>query len=220
MTSLSAFSNRLGFGIVLLLAGAGSAAAQCEIQKRHVLRVALSVAAGETPLDKRVMTVTVEQLWAPEGFGIDWIDETVASRDDRLDAWVVVTRRSVEAVKPGERTERDNLRSPRIVLIAADEVESRVTQGLSLQLQVPPDTVRHLMFGDRHLFERSLGYTIAHRLGHTVMGLSHAATGLMSRDYLKATRSGAFLQSRLDAVSRKSLQKRFGLGCAENERTR
>ncbi|MGH9200831.1 MAG: hypothetical protein ACRD2A_06310, partial [Vicinamibacterales bacterium] len=181
---------------------------QCEVHRRQVLRVALSVAIGQTPFDQRAITRVVEQLWAPEGVGIDWIDEPQASTPERLDAWVVVGRKSAEAAV----TPRPNVRA-RIVLISVDEVAARLEQALSLQLQVPRDSVRHLMFGNAHLIGQSLGYAIAHQLGHSVFGLPHASAGLMSADYNQLPGLNSVPAAGLDGESRRILQKRFDVGC-------
>jgi hypothetical protein len=185
-------------------------AMQCEVHQRQLLRVALSVAIGPSTVDASAITRVVEQLWAPEGVDIEWIDETQAAAEDRLDAWVVIGRKASESSKVPAR--EINV-SRRVVGISIDEVMSRFEQTLSLQMQVSRESARHLMLGNAHLIERSLGYAVAHKLGHSLMGLSHAATGLMSDAYDTVPGLTGVPASNLDAESRQLLQKRFGVGC-------
>jgi hypothetical protein len=183
---------------------------QCEVHQRQLLRVTLSVAIGPNAVDTSAITRVVDQLWAPEGVDIEWIDETRAASDDRLDAWVVIGRKASETSKVPAR---ENNVAHRVVGISSDDVISRFEQALSLQMQVPRESAHHLMFGNAHLIERSLGYTVAHKLGHSLMGLSHAKSGLMSDAYDAAPGLTGLAASNLDADSRQLLQKRFGVGC-------
>ena len=183
---------------------------QCEVHQRHLIRVALSLAIGETPVQSFAIARVVDQLWEPEGVDIDWIDETQVATADRLDAWVVVGRTVAESAHFPPR--EDNL-ARQTVWISADEVVARFEQRLSIQMQVPRESARHLLYGNQ-LLERSLGYAIAHRLGHAALGLSHAPVGLMSQDDVATPAPAAVVTRDLDAANRKLLQKWFGVGCA------
>ena len=183
----------------------------CEVHQRQLLRVALSVAIGEIAVDPSAIARVVDQLWAPDGIDIDWIDETRAAKQGRLNAWVVVGRKTAESANVPAL---DPNLARRIVWISADEVVGRFEQTLSVEMHVPRESARHLMFGGGHLIERALGYAIAHRLGHSVMGLPHAASGLMSADYNSTPVFTAVSAANLDAEGRKLLEKRFGVGCA------
>jgi hypothetical protein len=171
-----------------LVSGAEKAAAdpgmQCEIHYRHLIRVALSVAIGESPVHTFAIARVVDQLWEPEGVDIEWIDETKAATEDRLDAWVVVGRTVAESANVPP-----------------------------LQMQLPRESTRHLLFGGP-MMDRALGYAVAHRLGHAVLGLSHAPAGLMSASDSAAPGLAAVLTGDLDAANRRLLQTRFGVGCA------
>jgi hypothetical protein len=203
-----------GAAALLLVSSAAGAAAdpgmQCELHHRHLIRVALSVAVGETRVDSFAVARLVDQSWEPEGVDIDWIDETQAATEARLDAWVVVGRTVAETAHFPPR--EDNL-ARRMVWISADEVVTRFEQRLSVQMQMPRESARHLLFGSQ-LLERALGDAIAHRIGHAVLGLSHAAVGLMSQGEMAVPAPSAAWTRDLDVANRKLLQKRFGVGCA------
>jgi hypothetical protein len=190
-------------------AGTAGPAAQCEVQQRQLLRVAMSIAVGQTAVDPTTVARVVDQLWASEGVDIDWIGETEAATDHRLDAWIVIGRRAAEA---SSVPARDPNVGHRVVAISLDEVVGRFEHGLSLQMQVSRESARHLLFGNRHLIERSLGYAVAHKLGHSVMGLTHKA-GLMSVDYDSTPGLTSVRPPELDSENRRLLQKRFGVGC-------
>lgn len=200
--------------VVMLAAFAGTAAADqpptpCGVHQRHVLRVALSVAVGPTVLDKMAIARVVSQLWEPEGLDIDWIDETAAAQEPRLDAWVVIGRRTAELSKLPPSP--DGV-SRHLVWVSMDTVESQLEQTLAMQMQMSRESARHLAFGSSHLIERSLGRAVAHRLGHSLMGLPHSATGVMSASYsgdIELRSSPA----QLDAQARRMLQRRFAIGC-------
>jgi hypothetical protein len=185
--------------------------AQCDIHHRHLLRVALSVAIGQTALDTPTLTGVVEQLWADEGVDIDWVEEMRAATEDRLDAWVVVGRTVAESAHVPPRG--DNLARP-IVWISTDQAVAQFEQRLSVQMQVPRESARHLLFANGHLIEQLLGYSIAHKLGHTVMGLPEAATGLMNAASNLTPGLTAIVPIGLDPKSRRAVQQRFGVGCA------
>ncbi len=189
---------------------AADPATQCEVQQRQLLRVSLSVAAGQTTLDATAIQRVVDQLWAPEGVDVEWISETQAAAEDRLDAWVVVGRNAAEL---SNVPTRDNNVAHRVVSVSTDEVMGRFERSLSLQMQTTRESARHLMFGHAHLIERSLGFAVAHRLGHTALGLPHALTGLMSDDYNPSPGLTGVHAVELDAENRKLLQRRFGVGC-------
>jgi hypothetical protein len=184
--------------------------AQCEVQQRQLLRVAMSIAVGQTAVDTTAVARVVDRLWAREGVDIDWIGESEVAADHRLDAWIVVGRRATES---STVPVRDNNVGHRVVAISLDDVIRRFEQSLSLQMQVSRESARHLMFGNAHLIERSLGYAVAHKLGHSVMGLTHAAAGLMSDDYNSMPGLTGVGAPELDGENRRLLQKRFGVGC-------
>jgi hypothetical protein len=197
--------------LVLLTGSAANAAWadawQCGVDQRHLLRVAMSVATTETPLDAFTIARAVDRLWAHEGVDIDWIEETRV--DDRLDAWVVIGRTASESASVASRA---NILGHPMVWISIDEIVARFEQRLSLQLQVPRETARHMLLGAQ-LLERALGYAIAHELGHSSLGLSHASAGPMSADYGAPPELTAVVARDLDPANRGLLQKRFGIGC-------
>jgi hypothetical protein len=170
---------------------------QCVVQ-RHLLRVALT--AADPAVDTAYVARVVEQLWGAEGVDFDWIDEAKIASEDRLDARVVIGPKA------------DYRFNGTIVWITTGDVIDRLAQHMSVEMQLSRDSARHLMFRG-HLLERSLGYTVAHRLGHAVLGLSHAATGLMGNAYDSLNGVTALAALDLDAGNRRSLQKRFGIGC-------
>ena len=197
--------------LVWLTGSAANAAAaepwQCGVDQRHLLRVAMSVATTETPLDAFTIARAVDRLWAHEGVDIDWIDETRV--DDRLDAWVVIGRTANDSAHVAPRA--NNL-GYQTVWISTDAIVARFEQRLSLQLQAPRETARHLLLGGQ-LLERALGYATAHQLGHSALGLSHASAGPMSADYGAPPGLTAVVARDLDPANRRLLQKRFGIGC-------
>jgi hypothetical protein len=197
--------------LVLLTGAAANAAGagpwQCGVDHRHLLRVALSVATTEAAFDVFTIARAVHRLWSHEGVDIDWIDETRV--DDRLDAWVVIGRTASDSAH-APRNENDL--GGRMVWISTDEVVDRFEQRLSLHLQAPRETARHLLRGG-HLLERVLSYAIAHQLGHSALGLSHAAAGPMTADYGAPPGLTAVVARDLDPANRRLLQKRFGIGC-------
>ena len=182
---------------------------RCEVHQRQVLRVALSIAVGPTILDKMAVAHVVNQVWEPEGLDIDWIDETAAAQEPRLDAWVVLGRRTAELSKLPPSL--DGV-SRHLVWVSMDTVESQLEQTLAMQMQMSRESARHLMFGSSHLIERSLGRAVAHRLGHSLMGLRHSATGLMSSSYSGEIQLRSS-PAQLDAQARRMLQRRFAIGC-------
>jgi hypothetical protein len=193
-----------------LTAGAGTAVAgpdsQCDIYQRQIVRVALSLATGGTAIDEAAIKRAAERQWASEGLDIEWIDERVAASDLRLDAWVVVERSHSEWTVPPRA---DGL-VRRIARVSLDNVAAKLEQKLSIEMQLSREAARHLMFGSSHLIEQSLGRTIAHQLGHSVMGLRHGNAGLMSARY----DAGEHSITQLDEDSRRRLQQRFAIGCA------
>jgi hypothetical protein len=189
---------------------AADSGTQCGVQYRHLVRVALSVAPGEAPVDTLSIARVVDQLWEPEGVDIDWIDEERAVTEERLDAWAVVGRTADELMQVPPR---EASLARRTVWISTDEVVARFEQRLSLQMQLPRESARHLLRTGQ-LMERLLGYALGHQLGHAVLGLSHAQSGLMSADYVPSPGASAIVIRDLDAENRRLLHKRFAIGCA------
>ena len=139
------------------------------------------------------MRSEVDRIWIPAGIDVQWLDAGSVS-DDRVPDLRVMVDRDWHWSKigaPAEYPVAEFQRSRALVSVSLSRAWSVVAQALGIaEMNTGPDRLRFNVLG------LVLGRTIAHEIGHYLLGPEHRDSGLMRRAFhareFVDRRSGAF----------------------------
>ena len=179
------------------------------------LRVRLAVKPDGIPLDQNAIARVVSRVWNAEGVEITWVPDTPEYGWSDMDLLVQVRQAPIAGADDALAEVGSVGGDPsRVIVVSIGSTIARVARSLARELQVQPNSASHLLFaGGRQIVEQSLGYTVAHEIGHYLLAQrNHATSGLMRATYdpaITASRYGSLM--RLDTKSRERLRGRFTL---------
>jgi hypothetical protein len=167
-------------------AGADSSGAKCADLFAPRLRVRLSLEAGGLPVTGRDIPEIVSSIWEPEGLAFEWLSRPDEQDVKSVDLWVLV--------RPEPPSGRDKNMLGSILFLAG-----RPTNVIRVSLEAVVRWVRQQVLGDSSpsgalsglafagsnpLVERTLGFVVAHEIGHFVLASrEHSRDGVMKASY-------------------------------------
>lgn len=185
---------------------------ECTGLPRPHMRLRLGAPEGMV-FDQSTIIDVVNRLWGREGLELDWVPPNAPPTWDGLDAWIQLRRHRIAgAERASGSVAFQGGQTRRFIQVSIDATFARVEWSLASRLQLQPTSVFHLLFaGGRQIVERSLGYTIAHEIGHYVLAQPrHSRDGLMRAAYDPVTTASVRPESmQLDTKSRARLRERL-----------
>ena len=196
-------------------------ARECEVLPRRNLRVRLTSAAGEFAWAMPAVARHIAGFWAVEGVQIQWIAGESSEQHAEVDVWIAILR-ELDTAPRGQVlgiVQFDRGLPLRLVRVSLNAVILWLQRQRARQLDAPALLLPPTLSGAPPKLAEALAYVGAHELGHYLLASRrHAARGLMRSVYDQPELLDVSHVWRLDASSRKVLQRRMRDGGACSER--